>query len=111
MFSRSYILIFTLLVLPVLSGCTPEPNRDATELKSASEVKITAGESRPEPEEAEEVANESTTTPPASETQESDAKGDAADSENTVNDESVKEPKQETETKKNRIQNPTVTGW
>lgn len=65
MFSRFHILIFTLCLLPVFSGCTPEANREATKLKSASDVEISVGESRPAEEDTEETIDEPNTTAPA----------------------------------------------
>lgn len=65
MFSRFHFLIFTLCLLPVFSGCTPEANREATKLKSASDVEISVGESSPAEEDSEETIDEPNTTPPA----------------------------------------------
>lgn len=53
MYYRSNILIPILLAtVTTLVGCVPEPDRDSTTIKSASDVKISVGESRPKTEES-----------------------------------------------------------
>ncbi len=48
MLARFHNLFLTLLALVLITGCVPEPRRDSTEVKPASEVNISIDESKPE---------------------------------------------------------------
>lgn len=75
MLLKNYISLTAGVVMLSVAGCIPEPARDSSELKSASDVKISVGESQPEPE-----VEEATSTS----TESSDSSGPASATETSV---------------------------